>query len=100
MGAAEHRARVEYRTPYMLRHTFATLLLNATQELAGVSAALGHADTEITARVYAQARRSATDYAATVRRVVEEESGNEASPPGKRGHQRVAILDYADRERT
>jgi integrase len=67
------RAGVEYRTPYQLRHTFATLLLNATQELAGVSAALGHADTEITARVYAEARRSATDYAATVRRVVEED---------------------------
>jgi len=67
------RAGVEYRTPYQLRHTFATLLLNATQELAGVPAALGHADTEITARVYAEARRSATDYAATVRRVVEED---------------------------
>ena len=35
---------MDYRLLYALRHTYATLVLNATQELAGVSAALGEAD--------------------------------------------------------
>ncbi len=66
------RAGLEYRRPYDLRHSFATITLNATQELAGVSHALGHANTAITAQVYAEALRSPTGFASVVSRVVED----------------------------
>ncbi len=41
------------------------------ESLAGVSHALGHANTAITAQVYAEALRSTTGFAAVMSRVVE-----------------------------
>ena len=47
------KAKVRYRTPYQMRHTYASMMLSADEPLAWVSHQIGHSDVTITARVYA-----------------------------------------------
>lgn len=47
------RAGVRYRAPKHFRHTFAHRMLTAGENLAAISAELGHKDVAVTARVYA-----------------------------------------------
>lgn len=47
------RAGVRYRPPKQFRHTFAHRMLTAGENLAAISAELGHKDVAVTARVYA-----------------------------------------------
>lgn len=46
------RAGVRYRYPYQCRHTFATMMLDAGENIRWISAQLGHADWTFTARTY------------------------------------------------
>lgn len=47
------RAGVRYRAPKQFRHTYAHRMLTAGENLAAISAGLGHKDVAVTARVYA-----------------------------------------------
>jgi len=47
------RAGVRYRAPKQFRHTYAHRMLTAGENLAAISAELGHKDVAVTARVYA-----------------------------------------------
>lgn len=49
---ALRRAKVRYRDPYQCRHTYASMMLTASEPLGWVSKQLGHADTVITASTY------------------------------------------------
>jgi integrase len=51
---ALEKAGLAYRTPYEMRHTFATLALEAGAHLEDVSIVLGHANIDITRRFYAK----------------------------------------------
>ncbi len=48
------KAGVLYRNPYQTRHTFASMMLSAGENLAWVSAQMGHSNVLITARTYAR----------------------------------------------
>jgi integrase len=48
------RANVRYRNPYQTRHTFASMMLSAGENLAWVSKQMGHSSVLITARTYAR----------------------------------------------
>ncbi|SFI74749.1 site-specific integrase [Nitrosomonas sp. Nm34] len=48
------RANVRYRNPYQTRHTFASMMLSAGENLAWVSQQMGHSNVLITARTYAR----------------------------------------------
>lgn len=47
-------AGVRYRNPYQTRHTYASMMLSAGENLAWVSNQMGHGDVLITARTYAR----------------------------------------------
>lgn len=46
------KAKVRYRYPYQLRHTFASMMLSADEPIPWVAAQLGHGDPTVTMRVY------------------------------------------------
>lgn len=46
------RAKVRYRYPYQLRHTFASMMLSSGEPIPWVSAQMGHSDPTVTMRVY------------------------------------------------
>jgi integrase len=46
------RAKVRYRYPYQLRHTFASMMLSAGEPIPWVAAQLGHTDPTVTMRRY------------------------------------------------
>lgn len=46
------RAKVRYRYPYQLRHTFASMMLSAGEPIPWVAAQMGHSDPTVTMRVY------------------------------------------------
>jgi len=46
------RAKVRYRYPYQLRHTFASMMLSAGEPIPWVAAMMGHTDPTVTMRVY------------------------------------------------
>lgn len=46
------KAGVRYRNPYQTRHTYASMMLSAGENLAWVSAQMGHSNVLITARIY------------------------------------------------
>ncbi len=46
------RAGVRYRYPYQCRHSFATMMLDAGENIRWISAQLGHVDWTFTARTY------------------------------------------------
>lgn len=48
------RAGVRYRYPYQMRHTFASMLLSAGENILWVARQMGHKDPTITARRYAR----------------------------------------------
>lgn len=48
------KAGVRYRNPYQTRHTYASMMLSAGENLAWVSNQMGHSDVLITARTYAR----------------------------------------------
>lgn len=48
------RAQVRYRYPYQLRHTYASMLLSAGENVMWVARQMGHGDWVITARTYAR----------------------------------------------
>jgi len=48
------KAGVRYRNPYQTRHTYASMMLSAGENLAWVSNQMGHCDVLITARTYAR----------------------------------------------
>ncbi len=48
------KAGVRYRNPYQTRHTYASMMLSAGENLAWVSHQMGHSDVLITARIYAR----------------------------------------------
>lgn len=52
--AALRRAKVPYRYPYQMRHTFASMLLSAGENVMWVARQLGHRDWTITAKRYAR----------------------------------------------
>lgn len=58
---ALEKAGLEYRTPYEMRHTFATLALEAGADISDVSKVLGHANIDITVRYYAKWTRPRLD---------------------------------------
>lgn len=59
--AALENAGLEHRNPYEMRHTFATLALQAGAGLDDVSQALGHASVDITLRYYRKWTRPMQD---------------------------------------
>jgi len=48
------KAGVRYRNPYQTRHTFASMMLSAGENIAWVSAQMGHSNVLITAKAYAR----------------------------------------------
>lgn len=46
------KAKVRYRYPYQLRHTFASMMLSSGEPIPWVAAQLGHGDPTVTMRVY------------------------------------------------
>lgn len=48
------KADVRYRNPYQTRHTFASMMLSAGENLSWVSAQMGHSNVLITAKIYAR----------------------------------------------
>lgn len=46
------RAKVRYRAPYQMRHTFASMMLSAGESIPWVAAQMGHSDPTVTMRVY------------------------------------------------
>ena len=46
------RAGVRYRHPYMMRHTYASMMVSAGENMAWIAAQMGHRDTSMVARVY------------------------------------------------
>lgn len=48
------KANVRYRNPYQTRHTFASMMLSAGENISWVSHLLGHSNVLITARTYAR----------------------------------------------
>ena len=48
------RANVRYRNPYQTRHTFASMMLSAGENLSWVSNQMGHSNVLITAQIYAR----------------------------------------------
>lgn len=48
------RANVRYRNPYQTRHTFASMMLSAGENIAWLSQQMGHSNVLITARTYAR----------------------------------------------
>lgn len=48
------KAKVRYRNPYQTRHTYASMMLSAGENLAWVSSQMGHSNVLITARTYAR----------------------------------------------
>lgn len=48
------KAGVRYRNPYQTRHTFASMMLSAGENIAWVSSQMGHSNIMITARTYAR----------------------------------------------
>ncbi len=57
MRKACHRAGIRRATPHQLRHTYATLMLEATGDVVYVSRQLGHASVKLTCDVYGIAAR-------------------------------------------
>jgi integrase len=54
MKAVCAKAGVKYRHPYMLRHTYASMLLTAGEDIAWISHQLGHRNPVITGQIYAK----------------------------------------------
>jgi integrase len=54
MERACRRAGVRYRPPSQLRHTFASRMLTAGEELPAIAREMGHKDVTVTARTYAR----------------------------------------------
>ena len=48
------KAGIPYRHPYMLRHTYASLMLTAGEDIAWISHQLGHRNPVITGQIYAK----------------------------------------------
>ena len=48
------KAGVRYRNPYQTRHTFASMMLSAGENISWLSAQMGHSNVLITARIYAR----------------------------------------------
>jgi integrase len=48
------KAGVRYRNPYQTRHTFASMMLSAGENIAWVSSQMGHSNIMITTRTYAR----------------------------------------------
>ena len=48
------KAEVRYRNPYQTRHTYASMMLSAGEQLAWVSSQMGHSTVLITAQTYAR----------------------------------------------
>ncbi len=48
------KADIRYRNPYQTRHTYASMMLSAGENLAWVSNQMGHGDVLVTARTYAR----------------------------------------------
>jgi len=48
------KAGVKYRNPYQTRHTYASMMLSAGENLLWVSKQMGHKDSTITAKTYAR----------------------------------------------
>jgi integrase len=48
------KAGVRYRNPYQTRHTFASMMLSAGENLSWLSAQMGHSSVLITAKIYAR----------------------------------------------
>lgn len=46
------KAKVRYRYPYQLRHTFASMMLSSGEPIPWVAAQMGHSDPTVTMRVY------------------------------------------------
>ncbi len=46
------KADVRYRHPYMMRHTYASMMVSAGENLAWIAAQMGHRDTTMVSRVY------------------------------------------------
>jgi integrase len=53
-NAILEKAELHRRGPHQMRHTFASLLLQAGEQITYVSRQLGHKDSSITLRVYAR----------------------------------------------
>lgn len=49
---ALERAGVRYRNPYQTRHTFASMMLSAGENIMWVATQMGHVDTEMVMRTY------------------------------------------------
>ncbi|SFJ05524.1 integrase [Nitrosomonas sp. Nm34] len=47
-------AGVRYRNPYQTRHTFASMMLSAGENISWLSAQMGHSNVLITAKIYAR----------------------------------------------
>ena len=49
--------KIEYRTIYQMRHTFATVMIENSEDILWVSNMLGHADASMTLQMYAKYRK-------------------------------------------
>ena len=49
--------KIEYRTIYQMRHTFATVMIENNEDILWVSNMLGHADASMTLQMYAKYRK-------------------------------------------
>lgn len=51
------KIEIEYRTIYLMRHTFATVMIEHGEDILWVSHMLGHTDTSMTLKMYAKYRK-------------------------------------------
>ena len=57
------KADVDYRNPYQMRHTYASLLCSAGENLHWIANQMGHSDTTMVGRVYGKWIPDADPYA-------------------------------------